>query len=96
MAEEVDTYQQFNFEIALEKIETLTKHNNELLDLVDKLKDELQEKDQMKNSSTFKPKENNRMHYISSGADEAMKRYQIYLKKEFYNAKSKQSKGKPV
>tara|TARA_Y100000034_G_C6639207_1_gene279348 strand:- start:19 stop:309 length:291 start_codon:yes stop_codon:yes gene_type:complete len=96
MAEEVDTYQQFNFEIALEKIETLTKHNNELLDLVDNLKSKLQEKDEIKNSSTFKHKEYNRMNDISSGADEAMKRYQIYLKKEFYNAKPKQSKGKPV
>ena len=43
MEKEVNTYQQFNFQIALDKIEELTNQNNELLDMVDRL--EIQLKD---------------------------------------------------
>ena len=41
MEKEVNTYQQFNFQIALEKIETLTQQNNELLDTVERLENQL-------------------------------------------------------
>ena len=37
-----------------------------------------------------------RFNNISAGAEAAMKRYQEYLKKEFKNAKSKQSQRQPV
>ena len=92
MEKEVNTYQQFNFQIALEKIETLTKQNNELLDTVDRLEGQLKEKNKQMNYSLEDP-ETNRFKKISEGADPAMKRYKQFLKKEFANAKSKQSKG---
>ena len=82
-----------NFEIALEKIDTLSKHNQVLMDKVQDLEYELsQSKIQMTEPSSSE----NRFHDITTEADEAMKRYKQFLRKEFPNAKSKQSKGQPV
>ena len=82
----------FNFEIALEKIDTLSEHNQVLMDKVQDLEYELsQSKTEVKECS---PEE--RLNNISAGAEAAMKRYQKYLKKEFPNAKSKQSKRQQV
>ena len=94
MEKEVNTYQQFNFQIALDKIETLTQHNNELLDRVDKLEDELRENNKKLGNHTIEY--NDRFNDLSKDAENAMNRYKKYLKKEFPNAKSKQSKGQPV
>ena len=83
-----------NFEIALEKINTLSEHNQALLDKVQTLEFQLsQSKTEIKITST---NSEDRFRNVSAGADEAMKRYKEYLKKEFKNAKSKQSQGQPV
>ena len=83
-----------NFEIALEKINTLSEHNQALLDKVQTLEFQLsQSKTKIKITST---NSEDRFRNVSAGADEAMKRYKEYLKKEFKNAKSKQSQGQPV
>jgi outer membrane murein-binding lipoprotein Lpp len=82
-----------NFEIALEKIDTLSEHNQALLDKVQDLEYELsQSRSQIKEPRSSE----NRFRKITAGADEAMKRYKQFLKKEFKNAKSKQSQGQPV
>ena len=85
----------FNFEIALEKIDTLTKQNNELLDSLDQLEIQLKE---AKSSNITKPETaTTRYNNISREADAAMKRFTAKLKKEISkNAKSKQSKRQPV
>ena len=81
-----------NFEIALEKIDTLSEHNQALMDKVQDLEYELsQSKTEIRDHS---PEE--RFNDISAGAEAAMKRYKEYLRKEFKNAKSKQSKRQPV
>ena len=83
-----------NFEIALEKINTLSEHNQALLDKIQTLEFQLsQSKTKIKITST---NSEDRFRNVSAGADEAMKRYKEYLKKEFKNAKSKQSQGQPV
>ena len=87
-----------NFEIALEKIDTLTKQNNELLDTVDDL--EVRLKSEL-NNKVVKPltPDDLRKHKfdnISKEADAAMNRFTSKLRKEFKNAKSKQSQGQPV
>jgi len=84
-----------NFEIALEKIDTLTKHNNELLDVIDQLEIKLEK------SKSPKPIEpdtaTTRYNAISREADAAMERFTAKLNKEINkNAKSKQSKRQPV
>ena len=84
-----------NFEIALEKIDTLTKHNNQLLDRIDALEVKLElEKLNISNkpeSATI------RYNNISKEADAAMERFTTKLNKELNkNAKSKQSKRQPV
>ena len=84
-----------NFEIALEKIDTLTQHNNELLNKVEELEIELKDIKSKSNGFITK-KENLKFNNITNDADAAMKRYKQYLKKEFKNAKSKQSQGQPV
>ena len=90
---EVDSLK-FNFEIALEKINTLSEHNQALLDRVQDLEYELsQTKTEIKIEPTTPE---SRFSDISAGAEAAMKRYKQYLKKEFKNAKSKQSQGQPV
>ena len=82
----------FNFEIALEKIDTLSEHNQALMDKIQDLEYELsQSKSEIKN---YSPEE--RFNDISAGAEAAIKRYTQYLRKEFPSAKSKQSKRQPV
>ena len=83
-----------NFEIALEKINTLSQHNQSLLDKVQDLEYELSQsktKDKIESVTT-----QSRFDNISAGAEAAMKRYKEYLKKEFKSVKSKQSKRQPV
>ena len=83
-----------NFEIALEKINTLSEHNQALLDRVQDLEYELSEaKTEIKVESS---NPQSRFNNISAGAEAAMKRYKQYLKKEFKSAKSKQSKRESV
>ena len=82
-----------NFEIALEKIDTLSEHNQALLDKVQDLEFQLSQSQ----TEISKPSSSeDRFHNITIEADRAMKRYKEYLKKEFKNAKSKQSQGQPV
>ena len=81
-----------NFEIALEKINTLSKHNQELMDKVQDLEYEIsQSKNEIKASTP-----EDRFNDVSSEAEAAMKRYKQFLRKEFPRAKSKQSKRQPV
>ena len=83
-----------NFEIALEKIDTLTKHNNELLDTVDELEIKLKDS---KLPHIIQPESaDTRYNNISREADAAMKRFTSKLRKELKNAKSKQSQGQSV
>ena len=95
MEKEINTYQQFNFQIALEKIETLTEHNNELLDTIDRLEKQLK-KENIKITHSLREPESNRFKKVSEEADAAMKRFSNKLRKELSNAKSKQSKRKSV
>ena len=100
MEKEVNTYQQFNFQIALEKIETLTKQNNELLDTIDRLEEQLKEKNK-KMIYDLKEPDTNKFKKISEGADAAMKRFTTKWKEELKkeiskNGKSKQGKRQPV
>ena len=82
-----------NFEIALEKINTLTDQNHELMNKIEQLKFEIAKKNEIKITPITAE---SRFEDITDGADAAMKRYQQFLKKEFPNAKSKQSQGQPV
>ena len=96
MEKEVNTYQQFNFQIALEKIEALTEQNNELLDTVDKLEEQLKDQSLKMGVDLIEP-ESSRFKRISEEADAAMKRFSTKLKKELTkNGKSKQSQGQSV
>ena len=82
-----------NFEIALEQISTLTDHNHELMNQIAELKSEIEKRDEIK----IKPiTAEVRFENITDEADAAMKRYKQFLKKEFPNAKSKQSKRQSV
>ena len=96
MEKEVNTYQQFNFQIALDKIEELTNQNNELLDMIDRL--EIQLKDnKVELTHELREPRNNKFQTIANEADAAMKRFTAKLKKETNNnAKSKQAKGKSI
>ena len=91
-----------NFEIALEKIDTLTKQNNDLLDTIDQLEIQLKEvtlelKNRTVKTLTVEDTRNKRFDVVNKEADAAMQRYTIKLKKELYkNGKSKQGKGQPV
>ena len=85
-----------NFEIALEKIDTLTKHNNELLDEIDQLENRIDVLI-LSNSLIEPDTATTRYDNISREADKAMKRFTGKLRKEIdKNAKSKQSQGQPV
>ena len=96
MEKEINTYQQFNFQIALEKIEALTEQNNELLDTVDRLEMQLKDRNAEMNHVLREP-ENSRFEKISEEADIAMRRFTTKLRKELSNnGKSKQSQGKSV
>ena len=85
----------FNFEIALEKIDTLTKQNNELLDKIDELEVKLEN---LRSPYPIEPNTaTTRYNNISREADKAMKRFTGKLRKEINkNAKSKQSQRQPV
>ena len=85
----------FNFEIALEKIDTLTKQNNELLDKIDELEVKLEN---LRSPYPIEPNTaTTRYNNISREADKAMKRFTGKLRKEITkNAKSKQSQRQPV
>ena len=91
-----------NFEIALEKIDTLTKQNNELLDTIDQLEIQLKETASELNGRIVKPLtvddlRTERFNTVNKEADAAMKRFTAKLRKELdKNAKSKQSKRQPV
>jgi len=89
---------QENFEIALEKVDILTEHNQKLMDKVTDLEYRLsQSKNIVDNPSPSRPSNNSkRLDEISKGAEEAIERYKQFLKKEFPNAKSKQSKRQSV
>ena len=91
----------FNFEIALEKIDTLTKQNNELLDTIDQLEIQLKEiaselKNRVVKPLTADDLREERFNTVNNEADAAMKRFTSKLRKELKNAKSKQSQGQPV
>ena len=81
-----------NFEIALEKINTLTDQNHELMNQIEQLKSDIAKKDEIK----IEPTAEEKFEHLTDGADAAMKRYTQFLKKEFKSAKSKQSQGEPV
>ena len=83
-----------NFEIALDKIDTLSKHNQSLLDKIQDLEYQLSQSKIKINIPSETPEA--RFNSITEGADKAMNRYKVYLKKEFTNVKSKQSQGQPV
>ena len=84
-----------NFEIALEKIDTLTKHNNQLLDRIDDLEVKLEL--EKLNISNKPESATTRYNNISKEAKTAMERFTTKLKKEINkDAKSKQSQGQPV
>ena len=85
-----------NFEIALEKIDTLTKHNNELLDEIDQLENRIDVL--ILGNSLIEPDTaTTRYNNVSRKANDAMKRFTTKLKKEIdKNAKSKQSQRQPV
>ena len=94
MEKETNTYQQFNFQIALDKIEALTEQNNELLDQIDRLETQLKNKEK---THGLREATSSRFEHISKEADAAMKRFTAKLNKEINkNAKSKQSKRQPV
>ena len=95
MEKEINTYQQFNFQIALEKIETLTEQNNELLDTIDRLEKQLKD-NTVEITHGLREPESSKFEQISKEADAAMKRFTNKLRKELSNAKSKQGQGKPV
>ena len=95
MEKEINTYQQFNFQIALEKIEALTEQNNELLDTIDRLETQLKD-NSIRKTHTLREPENNRFQKISEEADAAMKRFTTKLRKESINAKSMQGKRESV
>ena len=82
-----------NFEIALEKINTLTDHNHELMDKVEQLEFEIAKKNEIR----IKPvTAEARFEHITDDADAAMRRFTTKLRKELKNAKSKQSQRQPV
>ena len=94
MEKEVNTYQQFNFQIALDKIETLTQQNNELLDQIERLETQLT---RQRITHGLREPKGNRFEHISKEADAAMERFTNKLRKELKkNGKSEQGKGEPV
>ena len=81
-----------NFEIALEKIDTLTNQNHELMNKIEHLESEIAKDKEIK----IKPiTSERRFESITDDADLAMERYKTFLRKEFKSAKSKQSQRQP-
>tara|TARA_R100000458_G_scaffold18800_2_gene16428 strand:+ start:790 stop:1080 length:291 start_codon:yes stop_codon:yes gene_type:complete len=89
---------QENFEIALEKVDVLTEHNERLMDIIANLEYKLaQSKEPVITPEPEQNLNNNkRLQEISEGAERAIERYKQFLNKEFPNAKSKQSKRQSV
>ena len=89
---------QENFEIALEKVDVLTEHNERLMDIIANLEYKLaQSKEPVIIPEPEQNLNNNkRLQEISEGAERAIERYKQFLNKEFPNAKSKQSKRQSV
>ena len=89
---------QENFEIALEKVDVLTEHNEKLMDIIANLEYKLtQSKEPVITPEPEQNLNNNkRLQEISEGAERAIERYKQFLNKEFPNAKSKQSKRQSV
>ena len=89
---------QENFEIALEKVDVLTEHNERLMDIITDLEYKLaQYKEPVITPEPEQNLNNNkRLQEISEGAERAIERYKQFLNKEFPNAKSKQSKRQSV
>tara|TARA_R100000808_G_scaffold9802_1_gene26584 strand:- start:173 stop:463 length:291 start_codon:yes stop_codon:yes gene_type:complete len=89
---------QENFEIALEKVDVLTDHNERLMDIITDLEYKLaQYKEPVITPEPEQNLNNNkRLQEISEGAERAIERYKQFLNKEFPNAKSKQSKRQSV
>ena len=89
---------QENFEIALEKVDVLTEHNERLMDIIANLEYKLaQSKEPVITPEPEQNLNNNkRLQEISEGAEKAIERYKQFLNKEFPNAKSKQSKRQSV
>ena len=83
-----------NFEIALKKIESLTEDNNYLMNEISKLKSEIAKAQEIPISPYNG--DDRRFKNIMCGADQAMERYKTFLKKEFPNAKSKQTERQSV
>jgi len=83
-----------NFEIALERIGTLSEQNQSLMDRVQDLEYKLSESNNEIKLEPTTPE--SRLHDTNAEAEAAMKRYKQFLRKEFPNAKSKQSKRQSV
>jgi len=82
-----------NFEIALEKITTLSDQNHELMNRIEELESQIAKSKEVR----IRPMTAEiRFENITDGADAAMERYKQFLKKEFPHAKSKQSKRQSV
>ena len=82
-----------NFEIALEKINTLSDQNHDLMNQIEQLKSEIAKRDKIKIEPITSEE---RFESITDDADAAIKRYKQFLRKEFPRAKSKQSQRQPV
>ena len=82
-----------NFEIALEKINTLTDQNHELMNQIEQLKHQIAKKNEIKIEPITAE---SKFECITDGADAAIERYKQFLKKEFPHATSKQSQRQPV
>ena len=91
-----ETLSNINFEIALEKIEKLTQHNNQLLDKIEELENKLKEDKNGWDTNTPPVNTKERFQKLSNAADAAMKRFTTKLRKELDDAKSKQSQRQSV
>ena len=91
---------QENFEKALETIQTLSDQNEELMDKIQELENKVSslatDKIKIDPINKVEIKNDDRLNEISKGAEKAMKRYKQFLKKEFPNAKSKQTERQSV
>ena len=82
-----------NFEIALEKINTLSDQNHNLMNQIEQLKSEIAKRDEIKIEPITAEA---RFESVTDGADAAIERYKQFLIKEFPRAKSKQSQRQSV
>ena len=87
---------QENFEKALETINALSEQNEALMDEIQNLKLKLSLSESEIKPADSSPIDEERYKQISAGAEAAMNRYKQFLKKEFPNAKSKQTERQSV